>query len=89
MSAKIETIVVRDPDGPTDVYVFVDGVPVESVEYVIDAGAGHWWESWRETRDANLAAASSETVRAALVEAYDDPPGGQYVEDREDAGWLS
>ena len=89
MSAKIETIVVRDPDGPTDVYVFVDGVPVKSAEYVIDAGAGWDWEDWRARRDANLAAASSDTVRTALTAVYSDPPGGQYVEDREDAGWLS
>lgn len=86
---KVESIVVRDPDGPTDVYVFVDGKPVESVEYVIDAGAGHYWEDWRETRDANLASASVGAVRETLEDMYVDPPGGEYVEDRERADWLS
>lgn len=84
----VESVVVRDPDGPTDVSTFINGQPVKSVEYVIDAGAGHMWEDWVEARDANLAKASSPAVREALLEAYADPPGGEYVEDREYTPWL-
>ncbi|MFF0818630.1 hypothetical protein ACFYVR_26305 [Rhodococcus sp. NPDC003318] len=84
---SVETIVVRDPDGGTDVSVFVDGAEVETTEYVVDAGAGHDWQSWREQRDGCLVAAS-QGARAALVEAFTDPPGGQYVEGRDGRDWM-
>lgn len=84
---ELEVIVVRDPDGPSVIEAFLDGVPVRPTEYVIDAGAGWHWNDWTEARDANLATASPAT-RAALLSHYDNPPGGQYVEDRDDAPWI-
>lgn len=84
---QVEVIVVRDPDGPCEVETFVDGAPVHFTEYVLDAGAGWQWEDWTEARDENLATASP-TVRAALLRHYDEPPGGEYIEDRDDAPWL-
>ena len=87
VTPQVEVIVVRDPDGPTEIEVFVSGTPVDSAEYVIDAGSGWQWEDWVEARDENLATASP-TVRAALLRHYDDPPGGQYVDDRDDAPWI-
>ena len=88
---KIETIVVRDPDGDTSVETFVDGEPASTdnvTEYEIDAGRGYDWSDWCASRDFDLAAASHPKVRAALEEAYDDPPGGKYIDKPEDAGWL-
>lgn len=84
---KVETVIVRDPDGGTEVSVYVDGEPVDASEYVIDAGAGWEWEDWCERRDSMLAEASP-AARAELESALDDPPGGQYVDGREDAPWL-
>ncbi|MGV9748080.1 hypothetical protein ACWDTG_24720 [Rhodococcus zopfii] len=84
---QVEVIVVRDPDGPCEVETFVDGEPVHFTEYVLDAGAGWQWEDWTEARDENLATASP-TVRAALLRHYDEPPGGEYIEDRDDAPWI-
>ncbi|MGW5147594.1 hypothetical protein [Rhodococcus koreensis] len=85
---RIEIIVVRDPDGPTEIQLFADGEKVtDFTEYVIDAGAGHMWEDWTATRDENLRIAS-EGAREVLLEEYDDPPGGEYVEDRETNHWL-
>ncbi|MCD2099971.1 hypothetical protein SAMN02745947_05491 [Rhodococcus rhodochrous J3] len=84
---ELEVLVVRDPDGPSEIEAFLDGVPVRPTEYVLDAGAGWHWEDWTEARDANLATASP-AARAALLRHYDDPPGGQYVEDRDDAPWI-
>lgn len=87
VAPELEVIVVRDPDGPSEIEVFLDGVPVRPTEYVIDAGAGWHWDDWTEARDANLATASP-AARTALLSRYDNPPGGQYVEDRDDAPWL-
>lgn len=68
MTALVEAVVVRDPDGPTDAWVFVDVAPV-------DAGAGWDWEDWCEHWDEMLAGASA-AVRELLLEVLDGPPGG-------------
>lgn len=83
----LELVVVRDPDGGTEVDAFLDGEPIIGTEYTIDAGAGADWDGWKSTRDENLAAASPN-VRSALIAAYDDPPGGQYIEGRENEPWI-
>ena len=78
---RIEVIVVRDPDGPTNTQVFVDGVPAAATQFHIDAGRGWTWGDWVETRDCDLAVISSG-ARGALEDAYDDPPGGDAVRGR-------
>ncbi|PCK23257.1 hypothetical protein [Rhodococcus qingshengii] len=88
MVPELELVIVRDPDGGTTVEAFLGGKPILATEYVIDAGSGGDWEGWKETRDENLAAASPK-VRTALLSAYDDPPGGNYVRDRGDEPWIA
>ncbi|MFC9841272.1 hypothetical protein ACFVKB_47135 [Rhodococcus sp. NPDC127530] len=87
MTALVEAVLVRDPDGPTHVWVFIDGAPVEAVESCVDAGAGWDWEDWCEHRDELLTGASA-AARELLFEVLDGPPGGVYVEGREDRPWL-
>ncbi|MQY18400.1 hypothetical protein NRB20_14760 [Nocardia sp. RB20] len=41
---NIELVVVRGPDGPVAITVFVDGVEYPTTEYTVDAGAGWTWE---------------------------------------------
>lgn len=86
----VQMLVVRDPDGPTEVAaVTVHGVPVTSRwTHMIDAGAGWTWDDWVGSRDRNLERACPQ-IRPALLDAYDDPPGGQYVQDRDDRPWLA
>ncbi|MDV6247025.1 hypothetical protein [Rhodococcus opacus] len=83
----VEAVIVRDPDGPTSVWVFVGGEPVEAVESCIDAGAGWDWDDWTEHRDEMLAGASP-AARELLLTLLDGPPGGVYVEGRDDRPWL-
>lgn len=82
-----EALVVRDPDGGTDVQVLLLGEEVQLAEYHVDAGSGWEWSDWCEHRDDCLARASAQ-MRPRLVEAFDDPPGGQYVTDRDQAAWV-
>lgn len=84
---NIETIVVRDPDGDTETYLFVDGRPVEPTEYGIDPSRGWVWDEWCEHRDEMLAAASP-AVRERLLEILADPPGGREIKDRDDRPWI-
>jgi hypothetical protein len=79
----VEAIIVRDPDGPTSLWILIEGVPVEVVESCIDAGAGWDWEDWKEHRDEMLAGASP-AARELLLKMLDGSPGGVYVEGRED-----
>lgn len=82
---------MRDPDGPNEVTVAVLGQEVrgEQVEvFSIDAGAGWEWADWVQHRDKCLARASAglqEPLRAALA----SPPGGQYVEGRDERDWAT
>lgn len=86
-TSSIEVIVVRDPDGPTEIQVFVDGFPRTVTEYHVDPGAGWTWTDWTRARDDNLANAS-HAARAALRKVYANPPGGEYISDRGGASWL-
>ncbi|ABH00649.1 hypothetical protein RHA1_ro11002 (plasmid) [Rhodococcus jostii RHA1] len=83
----VEVVIVRDPDGPTSVWVFVGGEAVEVAESCIDAGAGWDWEDWTEHRDEMLAGASP-AARELLLTLFDGPPGGVYVEGRDGRPWL-
>lgn len=87
MTPELEIIVVRDPDGFTHIEAFLGGEPIETTEYVIDAGGGADWDGWKEGRDGNLAVASPK-ARASLLEHYDDPPGGDYIFGRDDEPWI-
>ncbi|MGQ4614611.1 hypothetical protein [Nocardia sp. R7R-8] len=84
---KVEVIIIRDPDGPVDAHVFIDGRATSVTEFMIDAGAGWCWADWRHCRDQNITAASP-SARQVLLAVYADPPGGKYVEERGDAQWL-
>lgn len=85
---RVELVVVRDPDGGTNATMFLDGaeLPASDVEeYVVDAGWGHTYSDWIESRDDAVEAASPAAA-ALLRESYDYPPGHRYIEDAPD-GW--
>lgn len=85
-----EVLAVRDPDGPTSLSVAIAGVLPEGLsvaEFHVDAGAGFEWEEWVEHRDDALGRASA-AMRPGVLTAFQDPPGGQYVEGRE-VPWLT
>lgn len=84
----VEVVRVTDRDGPTEVQVFVGGVPVASREWTVDAGAGWDWATWREHRD-RLLSGSSPAALVVLRAALSDPPGGEFVNDRDGQDWLT
>jgi hypothetical protein len=84
---NIELVIVRDPDGPVDVHVFIDGVEHAATEFTVDAGAGWTWDEWKDARDWTLATASS-AARATLLGAYAHPPGGEHIDKPYEASWL-
>jgi hypothetical protein len=86
--ARIEVVIVRDPDGDTDATMFLDGAELgydDYEEHVIDAGRGHTYHDWVESRDAAIASASPAAAEL-LGQAYDYPPGHTYIDDAPD-GW--
>ncbi|WP_280473663.1 hypothetical protein [Nocardia asiatica] len=85
---SVEVVVIRDPSSQTWVSVYVDGVAVQGRSVVIDAGHGWEWDEWRDFRDATLAEASSPACRAESIDAFDDPPDGEYVLGRDRTHWL-
>ncbi|BDT98376.1 hypothetical protein IFM12276_14050 [Nocardia sputorum] len=85
---QVEVVVVRDPDGPVDVHIFIGGVQTSATVLTIDAGAGWCWADWKHCRDRNLSAASP-SARRTMLAAYADPPGGGYVVDRGEVQWLN
>ncbi|MFF0532836.1 hypothetical protein ACFYT3_31235 [Nocardia amikacinitolerans] len=86
--STVEVVVVRDPSSQTWVSMYVDGVAVDCRSVMIDAGHGWEWDDWRDFRDATLAEESSPAYRAELIDAFDDPPGGEYVLGRDRRHWL-
>jgi hypothetical protein len=81
-------VIVRDPDGGGAATMFLDGAELadgDVSEYVIDAGRGHIYSDWIESRDGVVESASpaaAELLRAS----YDNPPGHQYIEGAPE-GW--
>lgn len=57
MAPRIDIVMYRDPDSPTDLYVFVDGVQVDDHHVIdFDPGAGHRRadvEAWRNNLHAS------------------------------------
>ncbi|BDU07797.1 hypothetical protein [Nocardia cyriacigeorgica] len=84
---SIEVIVARDPDGPLDIHVLVDGIEQSAAIFVVDAGAGWTWDDWCAVRDDALRAASPN-ARRVLLRHYGDPPGGDYITGRGEEDWL-
>jgi hypothetical protein len=86
---RVALVTVRDPDGRTSFDLFVDGHRVPASVFEVDAGRGWVWEDWKLTRDSALDAAAEmgPAVFHAVRDAFDDPPGGEFV-DRDGRDWL-
>lgn len=79
---RIEVLTVRDPDGATEVRVFVDGHEVEYSGETIDAGAGHTRADWDEHTETVRAMESYTPVfRDAVLDAREDPLGDEHITD--------
>jgi len=80
---QIEVLAVTCPDGDVHVRVFVDGVERDDfVIHAVDAGAGHTREDWNETTEwVRTREEYSLAFREAVVEARQDPPGSEYIEE--------
>jgi hypothetical protein len=80
----IEILVVRDPDGPNDVTVWLDGVDVTRDAYIVevDAGAGWVFDEWMEAALTAAADAKSRAARDAIRAAFASPPGPEYIDMR-------
>jgi hypothetical protein len=92
---KVLVIATHNPDGGTEVDVFVDGALVRDDDLEVahvDAGRGYTWEDWTENRDHWLDNARRDhgpRAVSAMQAAFDDPPGGEYIADKpEDAAWI-
>lgn len=84
----VEVLVVRDCDAGTTVQVAVAGQVVTDVgELHVDAGSGWDWPDWVEHRDECISGASP-AMKPHLREAFDDPPGGRYIDGRRGRDWL-
>lgn len=80
---RIEALIDRDPDGGTEVQLFIDGTRVSFDEYGIDPGWGYEWDDWVVSRAADIAAASS-AVAAVLWEYVLAASESQYIENAPD-----
>jgi hypothetical protein len=84
---KIEQLVIRDPDAPTDVTTYVNGVSSigsYAVEEYVDPGAGYTQQDWDL---ATLAVKMNETYspafRDAVVQTRNDYRTNQFISDQE------
>lgn len=78
---RIELVIVRDPDGPTEVYVYMGGKEVpdtDITEYVVDAAAGHTAAEFQQAR-ATAIAQASPAAAAQLAAVYAAPPGADDI----------
>lgn len=80
---RIEIFGERDPDGDTDIDLYINGQLTRAEQYILDAGAGYDWSDWVDSRASEIACASP-ALAARLYERSLDPCGGQYVEDKPD-----
>jgi hypothetical protein len=80
----LTVLVVRDPDGGTNVRVFSGDLEIDHDEVIVDAGRGYTIEDWRESADHDITAAEAvgPNLAQAVAAAYADPPGSQYID-----GW--
>lgn len=80
----IEILIVRNPDSANDVQVFRDGVDVTNDNDVyiveVDPGAGWTYEDWQESAKAAFEGGTWPKFRTAVMDAYCDPPGKQYID---------
>ena len=81
MSAPVEVVAVRDPEGGTDVTMFVGGKRVDDATvYTVDAGRGWDADDWMHMCASHIESASSQEVRACLLAALTDPPGRDHID---------
>jgi hypothetical protein len=92
---KVLVIATHDPDGGTWIDVFVDGQRIrdDALDVVpVDAGRGYTWDDWKENRDHWLDRSQREhgrRARSAVEAAFDDPPGGGWIDGKpEEEPWV-
>lgn len=92
MATRVAILIERDPDGDTYVALSVDGkyvqigdatvVDVDAALTIVDAGAGHdgtdWFDGVKERVQAAIEHDGPE-FGAAVLDAYRNPPGREYV----------
>lgn len=78
---RVELVGLRDPDGDTDITVFLDGQQVTTTEQtIVDPGKGWDLDDWRESRDD--AATQASPAAAALIRCmYDAGETSEFVRD--------
>lgn len=74
---------VRDPDGACSVRLFnAEGFEFDDFDVVdVDAGRGYTVEDWEESTAWAETMPDTE-LRAAVLAAYDEPPGAEHID-----GW--
>lgn len=86
MIGRLEVLVIRDPDGGTDVEVFIDGEPWAYAEEVVDPGRGHVRSEWDEhTASVEAEEDYSPAFKAAVLAARAEASDSKYIEDDEEA----
>lgn len=80
---QIDVIVYRDPDGDTELSVFLDGRRLSAddfTQHTIDPGAGWTRAEWNE-RIAETEAMPSSALRDELLAALGDSAGSEFITD--------
>jgi len=86
---KLELLVIRDPDAPTDMTLFVDGEPVTVAYEHVDPGAGYQIEDWREhTATVRDNPEYSEGFKKAVVSARNEAESSPYIEGDKRPAWT-
>lgn len=80
---RIEVLTVRDPDGGTNVALFVDGVRASAyTEEAIDVGWGHQRSEWdAHTKAIEDDEGYSPAFKAAVLSAREDWSDSKYITD--------
>lgn len=78
---NVEVLTIRDPDGPTQVHVFYDGVEITPTEHHVDPGYGYALSDWRAgTEHVRRATGYSDAFRDAVVAARIEAEDSSYIE---------